>query len=177
LELNNKKKIFNIVIVSSILVLVLFIILKIILFFTVLPKEIRELNRNIELPYKFASPMSEYNLDTDKIIHGGGCYALYDSSGNLYIFGGYPDVSSEYKFAEFRTTITDIKLYGFSVGDDLDKAKKELKNHGYKEKIKYGGLYIYYVKGRVKIEIGGSETVNSLQVSLISSNWLMKQFK
>lgn len=165
------------IIIFGIIFLIIFIILKIFLFFALLPKEINELNNNINLPYKFAAPMSDYNLNSYKLIRRGGCYSIFDDFGNCFAFGGYPDASSKYKFIGFRTTNSTIHVFGFAVGDDMDKAKKILIDKGYKEKRKYDDLYIYYVKGRVKILLDGNKTIESIQVDLISTNWQMKQFK
>ncbi len=169
------KLLLNIVVIGTI-VFTFFMIIKIVLFFTVIPKEIKELNRNIDLPYQFATPLSDYDLASVKLIRGGGCVYFIDELGDSYEFSGYPDVSNKDRFIGYRTTNPAKNVFGISVGDNIHEAKHILRDYGYKGKIEYESDRIYYVKGKVIIYIDGDETVESIQIDIKNTNWLMVQF-
>lgn len=176
-ELLVKKKTLIKIVYIGCLVFILYIIIKIVMFFTVLPGEVKELNNNIDLMYKFGSPMSEYNLDKSQLIRGGGCYYIDNEDGDYYEFSGYPDVSNKYRFTCFRTTKSAVSVFGVNVGTDINDAMHKLLEHGYEKKLELYFSDSYFIKGKVKIYINGSKTVESIQVELTNTNWLMKQFK
>jgi hypothetical protein len=172
-----KKRTLKIAVFMGILFFILYIIIKIVMFFTVLPGEVKELNNNIDLMYKFGSPMSEYNLDKSQLTRGGGGYYIDNEDGDYYEFSGYPDVSNEYKFTCFRTTNSAVSVFGVNVGNDIYDVMRKLYGYGYEKKVELYFSDSYFIKGKVRIRINGSETVESIQVELINTNWLMKQFK
>ncbi|WP_310603035.1 hypothetical protein [Anaerosporobacter sp.] len=97
------------------------------------PSAIEDLNNNIDLPYKFTALMAEYDIDK-KWIDLGDEHAIYveTQKRERYGFYGYPDYSSSFKFAYYSTSDSKKALFGFEVGDSMEKADKQLREHGYR---------------------------------------------
>ncbi|WP_310603036.1 hypothetical protein [Anaerosporobacter sp.] len=108
------------------------------------PSAIEDLNNNIDLPYKFTTPMSECDI-VEKKIEDEYEYGVYVETynGDSYRFSGYPDMSSSYKLTSYYTKNTKVSLFGFKVGDSLNEANKLLRKHGYISRDKDTCYYEY----------------------------------
>lgn len=97
--MGNRKRIILVV-----LVMILYIIYKITSPYIATPSEIKELNKNIDLPYNFAEEVSEEDFILlekqgwvrSYIVYTGIAYT--NDKDDLIIFSGYPDLSNRYKF-------------------------------------------------------------------------------
>jgi hypothetical protein len=147
--------------------------------FFILPSEVRELNRNIDLPFDFAVPLSQCDFTgggwKKEQIYNGVLYKKTDSE--YFEFRGFPDVSSTYKLIAYWTDNSKTLVFGFRVGDSMGKVKKILKKHGYKQNNQFD--YPGYHKGRVKIGIEEDticKTVKEIDITLYTTDWLHKGY-
>ncbi|WP_310603037.1 hypothetical protein [Anaerosporobacter sp.] len=116
-----------------------------------LPNEIDDLNNNIDLPFKFNTPISEYDIDEEHIEDVEEGVIWVELNGQKYgFFSCLDEDSSTYKFAYYFTDMPKTSLFGFKVGDSMEKADKLLTEHGYScEDV--DSNYIIYKRGRVTI--------------------------
>ncbi len=150
--MGNRKRIILVV-----LVIILYIIYKITLPYIATPSEIKDLNKNIDLPYNFAEEVSEEDFILlekqgwvrSYIVYTGIAYT--NDKDDLIIFSGYPDLSNRYKFTLFRTKVEGFSVFDISAGGNIDKVKINLKKKGYREKHIYGD-YVF-TKGKVVITL------------------------
>lgn len=179
-----KKKI-KIVICLAIMVIIL---IKFASPFFVLPNEIRELNSNSNLPYKFAAPLEEYYFEHNEWKRDVEYQSIYYSNqaGDYLLFKGFPDLSNSYKFSYYHTKSPKISVLGIQIGDNIDEAEYILLNYDYK-KLKSDDYS--YKKGRItiriKIQLNPSKnnivdpvrnSVDEISISLYSTDWLHKGY-
>lgn len=119
----------------------------------VTPYAIEDLNKNIELPYEFGTAADEYDID-EKWIDRRDEISFYfgDDNGDEFGFSGYPDYASTFKFTYYYTSNYKTSLFGFKVGDSMEKADKQLRKNKYKRE-KIDENWGIYTRGRIEIYI------------------------
>lgn len=166
------------------LIILVIILIKFVSAFFILPDEIRELNDNSIIPYKFCSPLKdcafeEGQWERDDIYRS---VDFYSKDGESFGFSGYPDLASSYKFTYYNTASPEVSVFGIHTGDRITKVNQILKAKGYK-KNEYD--YNTYQKGRItmsfetqRIIMDNSvyETVKEICISIYSSDWLHKGY-
>ena len=172
------------------LTLLIITVVKIMLPFFILPNEIRELNKNSNLPYKLATPLEEYCFE----IGEWECYKQYNNiisfynDNNYLTFNGFPDMACSYKLTYYATSRPEINIFGVKVGNTLEETDRILKKNHYKLEYKEYS-YATYKKGRIKIDIGIKqvqystdteellyEYVDSISIYLHYTDWLHKGY-
>ncbi|ROR25331.1 hypothetical protein EDD66_11193 [Mobilisporobacter senegalensis] len=177
------------IILGILLVFIIYNLYKIISPFYIIPSEIKELNEHINLTYKFATSIEEYNLDEKEWKNSEG-YGVSFMRGEDEYFGfeGFPDLSSSLKFTSFWSTDSDTSIFGGKIGDDLDDLEKSLYKYGYEQVERTSGDVVYN-KGRIKIIIDVEsihsgddtketveETIQGISIYLKSTDWLHKGY-
>jgi hypothetical protein len=176
-NVKKKKKIRTKIICGIIVLLIISIIYNEVLPFFISPREIQELNKNINLPFKFGEPLEKYNFAGKEWNESEGPYGIYytNINGDYYGFEGFPDLSQPYKLTYCETSNKKYRLFGIQIGDSIEIADDQLKKYGYK----YNKSYEEYRKGRIKILIAEEETtnqVNGIVIILDSTDWLRKGY-
>ncbi|WP_313130835.1 hypothetical protein [Anaerocolumna sp.] len=166
---------------------ILFLLFKIVSPYLITPREIKELNKNINFPYKLISPLEEFDDDGWKIeaIEYGVMYV--DLQGDYIIFEGFPDLSNSYKLTYLSTDNPEFSLFGIRVGDNMTLVDSIMKEKGYK-RDKSQRSYSYY-KGKIDISFGVDrmdmwlgeekrveETLTGFVISIRSSDWFHKGY-
>lgn len=186
-NISKKTKIITIVILVSILML---IVIKIAAPFFILPSEIRELNKHINLPYKFGTSIEEFDIKTNewKQYNRYNRITYYNDEDN-FGFSGFPDLSCAYKFTKYATSKPGFSVFGIHIGDEVSEADKILKDYGYKlEEDDY--RFALYKRGRVDITIGikkvepeikteyslPNEIVDVISIMLHHTDWLLNGY-
>nr|WP_294492316.1 hypothetical protein [uncultured Anaerosporobacter sp.] len=119
----------------------------------VTPFAIKDLNENIELPYEFGVAASEYDIDEKWIDRRDEIRFFFNSDeGDVFGFSGFPDYSCSFKFTYYYTDNSKTSLFGFKVGDSLEKADEQLRKHKYK-RTRIDSYYSIYERGRIEIYI------------------------
>ena len=119
----------------------------------VTPFAIKDLNENIELPYEFGVAASEYDIDEGKSDRSDDVsYYIESGDRETYGFSGYPDYACTYRFTYFDSSNPKTTLFGFKVGDSMEKADKQLRKHKYTRGIIDESGCIYY-RGKIEIYI------------------------
>jgi hypothetical protein len=169
-----KKKNKKVKIVWGIVILLLLsIIYNEILPFFILPREIQELNKNINLPFKFAEPAEHYDFTDSKWKKSDDLlgFSYMKDNNECFSFQGYPDLSSTYKFTTCWTNKSEMTVFGFHVGDSIDKAEQNLKKNGYKWDSSG-----FYINGRVKISLEDNGKITHIYIALVSTDWFHKGY-
>jgi hypothetical protein len=143
---------------TKIILVILFLILIKIIYdiispFYITPSEIKELNKNIDLPYEFGKPLKDYKFNNELTVDDAEMSLSFETEEGDYIwFSKYPDYSCSYKFTTFNTSNSQISFFGITVGDSMEKANNVLDKNGYKlEDIDFDTAE--YTNGRVEISI------------------------
>ena len=177
-----KKKIKKkyIIIISIVVSFFALIIIKIILPFYIMPREIIELNNNmnINLPFKFGDLMEESDLPGDEWERSLGMYnVVYNNHKGEYInFEGFPDLANEYKLTSYSTTNEEASVFGIHVGDKYMEADKIFRKYGYR--CNEDEYYPVYYKGRIEININriDDDIVGEIFIDLKSTDWKRKGY-
>ena len=152
----NKNRLRKLGSIIGILLLILFagiIIYEFIWPHFVTPYAIKDLNENIELPYEFGVAASEYDIDEKWIDRRDEIGFFFESDeGDVFGFSGFPDNSCSFKFTYYYTDNSKTSLFGFKVGDSLEKADEQLRKHKYK-RTRSESSWSTYEKGRIEIYV------------------------
>nr|WP_308742950.1 hypothetical protein [uncultured Anaerocolumna sp.] len=167
-----------------ILGVILFLFFKIVSPYFITPREIKELNNNMNFPYKFISPLEEFDEDGwEKESREYGVQYV-DLQGNYITFDGYPDLANSHKLTCLSTDNSEFVLFGIHIGDNMTIVDRIMKENGYKREKTYGDHYMYY-KGKIYIslstnrierEVGVVETLRAFVISIRSSDWFHKGY-
>ncbi|ROR25329.1 hypothetical protein EDD66_11191 [Mobilisporobacter senegalensis] len=167
----------------------MYISYKIISPFYIIPSEIKELNENINIPFKFATPLEEYDFEEGEWERiEDYCKIFYSGSKGDYLrFNGYPDLSSTYKFTGIITDNPEVSFFGIHIGDEMAIAKDILKKYGYK--CYNDDMSYEYYKGGIEFNVGVKrifygtdteeyvdETVENISIQIDSTDWLRKGY-
>lgn len=181
-----KKKNFKIIVILCFVFgILVFIIYKILTPISIIPIEIHELNENVNIPYKFATPLENYSFDSE-IWEQSSEYnsiSFKKDEYECFTFEGYPDYADSYKFTNYWSNNPDTSIFGIHVGDNLESIDKIMKNYGYWQEDNLSS-YIKYTKGRVSIWIkietlssSGTNTISSrFDIQIKSTDWLHKGY-
>ena len=136
----------------------------------VTPYAINDLNENIELPYEFGVAASEYNIDEKWIDRRDEIGFFFDSDEeDVFGFSGFPDYSCSFKFTYYYTDNSKTSLFGFKVGDSLEKADEQLRKHKYK-RTRSESSWSIYERGRIEIYVYFKLSDNSYTTSKYIKN-------
>jgi len=167
-----------------ILGVILFLFFKIVSPYLITPREIKELNNNMNFPYKFISPLEEFDEDGwEKVTREYGVKYV-DLQGNYIIFDGYPDLANSHKLTYLRTHNPEFVLFGIRIGDNMTIVDRIMKENGYRRKktdeedYEYykGKIYIFLATNRIEREDGVVETLRAFGISIRSSDWFRKGY-
>lgn len=115
-------------------------------------KYIDELNATFNGEFKFAekAPSAPNNIEGFIYEGGFGGYAL-NSEDELtsYSIGGYPDCLDDEHIISFTTKDDKYEVFGFSVGDSIEKAAGILSEKGYRveEEFDHGKIMTLSIIG------------------------------
>ncbi|GAA4294581.1 hypothetical protein GCM10023142_31810 [Anaerocolumna aminovalerica] len=126
---------------------ILFLFFKIVSPYLMTPREIKELNNNMNFPYKFISPLEEFDEDGWEKVSRVYGVKYVDLQGNYIIFDGYPDLANSHKLTYLSTHNPEFVLFGIRIGDNMTIVDRILKENGYKRK-KHMEIIICIVKGK-----------------------------
>jgi len=175
----NKKRKGKRIILGA-LVMILYITYKIGSPYIVTPSEIKELNKNINLPFNFGEEVSEEELKENGWRFEGDEYneiCYMNEYDDVLLLNGFPDLSREDKLVTFITEDEKIKVFGIGINDNVKDAREILKKFRYKEKS-YRDSY-RFTKGKVEIWITFhliEQSVEGVQVKLLSTDWFHKGY-
>ena len=147
------------------------------------PREIKELNNNMNFPYKFISPLEEFDEDGwEKVTRVYGVKYV-DLQGNYIIFDGYPDLANSHKLTYLSTHNPEFVLFGIHIGDNMTIVDRIMKENGYRRK-QTDDDYEYY-KGKIDISFrldrmdtgnGIMKTIKAFRISIRSTDWFHKGY-
>ena len=171
------------------LTLLIITVVKIMLPFFILPNEIRELNKNSNLPYKLGASLEEYNLENEEL----ECYESYNkinyyNDNDFLVFSGFPDLSCPNKLIYYATSRPEIDIFGVKIGNTMEETDRTFKKNHYKVEDK-DHRYAIYKKGRIKITVSIKqvqystdivevlcEYVDAIAIDLHYTDWLHKGY-
>jgi len=155
---------------------ILFLFFKIVSPYFITPREIKELNNNMNFPYKFISPLEEFDEDGwEKESREYGVQYV-DLQGNYITFDGYPDLANSHKLTCLSTDNPEFVLFGIHIGDNITIVERIMKENGYKKADKDD--YEYF-KGKVSISLGVNgvnKTLTGFVISIRTSDWFRKGY-
>lgn len=111
--------------------ILMLIVIKIAAPFFILPSEIRELNKHINLPYKFGTPIEEFDLKNYECEKNRYNEISYYNDKDNFGFSGFPDLSCTYKLTHYGTSKLEFFIFGFQIGDEIREVDKILKKYDY----------------------------------------------
>ncbi|WP_313130832.1 hypothetical protein [Anaerocolumna sp.] len=157
------------------------LLFKIVSPYLITPREIRELNNNSNLPYKFISPIEEFDEEGWEKELGYNEVKYVDSREDYIMFNGYPDLSNSYKLTYLSIDDPEFSLFGICVGNNMTFVDSIMKKNGYRRKT---DDYEYY-KGKIHISLATDrikkgdkvmETLRAFIISIRSSDWFRKGY-
>lgn len=159
----------------------LFLMYYIISPFFILPQEIRELNDNINLPFKFGDSMNNFDLSDYEQDWENYSYQLNHKMDNFIIrFEGFPDASNEYKLVSYATSENKFSLFNMHIGEPIKSFDKKIKKKGYKI-TDISEDSVTYRKGRIIIYIDIDTNdykmnghVSRIYIYINNTDWLHK---
>ena len=163
---------------------ILFLFFKIVSPYLMTPREIKELNNNMNFPYKFISPLEEFDEDGWEKVSRVYGVKYVDLQGNYIIFDGYPDLANSHKLTYLSTHNPEFVLFGIRIGDNMTIVDRIMKENGYKRKKTYGDHYMY-CKGKICISlgvnitdrvVGVNKTLRGFVISIRTTDWFRKGY-
>jgi len=143
--------------------------------YIVIPSEIKELNKNINLPFNFGEEVSEEELKENGWSYKRTEYYItsyMNEYDDVLLLNGFPDLADSDKFATYTIRSEQIRVFDIGINDNIEDARKILKKFGYNEDF-HGDAYCY-TKGKVKIWVDFStveKTIGAIQIQLLSTDW------
>lgn len=148
------------------------------------PREIKELNNNMNFPYKLISPLEEFDEEGWEKEPGYNAVTYINSRGDYIIFKGFPDLSNSYKLTYLSTYNPEFVLFGIRIGDNITIVDRIMKENGYKRKKTDKDDYEHF-KGKICISlgvnitdrvVGVNKTLRGFVISIKSSDWFHKGY-
>ncbi|MDR0812433.1 MAG: hypothetical protein LBO63_00295 [Oscillospiraceae bacterium] len=119
-----------------------------------------EFNENSTFAYKLTEVGGALAQDSDyEFQQGFGC-EFYEGYGSSVTRSGYPDITDGFRITGIEIRTWECKIFDFGVGDQMEKADRQLKKYGYKTQSDYEGRYMTYTKGGVEITLTKSIPVD-----------------
>ncbi len=140
----------------------------------VVQEAIDEVNANANFPFPLATPEAELDTEGYERAEGMGGYALR-KFGIWLSIAGWPDVQDSYHVKEYRFTVPDYQVFGFTIGDRYEDAAATLEQHGYRVlDSEYDWHTVSYTKDdAVDIELQfdkNTRLLNEIWVTAVATN-------